>query len=89
MRHPFPHCLAVVSKLFLRVSHAAGSVEHNFTGSEGSHHVICSSISAAIRNRLMPYSGGPQDYTHVHQLLLTCPVNTQNKRKRAMLVLTS
>lgn len=71
MRHPFPPYPAVVSRLlfFVSVSHAAGSVEYNFTGSEVNHHVICSSISAAIRNKLMLCTGGPKDYTHVQQVL--------------------
>lgn len=47
---------------FVSISHVAVSVEHNFTGSEANHRVICSSISAASRTTLMPHTGGPQDY---------------------------
>lgn len=67
MRHTFPLYLAVVSRLFfVNVSHTAGAVEYNFTGSD---HVICSSISAAIRNKLMLCTGGRIDYTHIQQVL--------------------
>lgn len=53
----------------VNVSHAAGFVEYNFAGSEGSHHVICSSISEAILNKPMLCTGGPKDNTHIQQLL--------------------
>lgn len=62
-------CSCAFFFFFVNVSHAAGSVEYNFTGSEVNHHVICSSISAAIRNKLMLCTGGPKDYSHVQQVL--------------------
>lgn len=61
-RYPFSQSSVSLSVFFVCVSHVAVPVEHNFTGSEESHRVICSSISAATCTKLMPYTGGPQDY---------------------------
>lgn len=77
-------CSCIKAFFFVSASHAAGSVEYNFTGSEGSHHVICSSISVAIRNKLMLCTGGPKDYSHSQQVL-----THQCGRKKAMFPVTS
>lgn len=80
--HPFSFSSLTAFEVFVSVSHVAVSVEHNFTGSEENHSVICSSISAATRSTPMPHTGGPQDYRlgQLPSLLLAVWDKTQRKK---------